>query len=52
MKAKKFDAIEMKRRLQKEAEHKLSKLSEQKQLEFLAKKFGYLRKQKKVVHLA
>jgi hypothetical protein len=47
MKAKKFDAVEMKRRLQKEAEQKMSTLSEEKQLELFAKKFGHLRKPKK-----
>lgn len=52
MKAKKFDAVEMKRRLQKEAEQKLSILSEKEQLELLSKKFRYLRKGKKVVPVA
>ncbi|MEW6408952.1 MAG: hypothetical protein AB1488_02415 [Nitrospirota bacterium] len=52
MKAKKFDAVKMKRRLQKEAEQKLSKLSEREQLELLAKKFGHLRKSKKMAHFA
>lgn len=52
MKTKKFDAVEMKRRLQKEAEQKLSGLSERKQLELLAKKFGHLRKPNKVAHFA
>lgn len=52
MKVKKFDAVEMKRRLQKEAEKKLSALSEKKQLELLAKKFGHLRKPKKVAHIS
>ncbi|MDP3298350.1 MAG: hypothetical protein Q8N09_12325 [Thermodesulfovibrionia bacterium] len=52
MKAKKFDAVEMKRRLQKEAEQKLSTLSEKEQLELLAKKFGHLRKSKKMAHVA
>lgn len=52
MKAKKFDAVEMKRGLQKEAEQRLSTLSEKEQMEFLAKKFGHLRKPKKVVHVA
>lgn len=50
MKVKKFDAVEMKRRLQKEAEQRLTNLSEKEQLEFLAKKFGHLRKPKKVAH--
>lgn len=52
MKAKSFDAVEMKRLLQKEAERKLSELSEKEQLELLAKKFGHLRKPKKVAHVA
>ncbi len=52
MKAKKYDAVEMKRRLQKEAEQKLSALSEKEQLELLAKKFGHLRRSKKIVHVA
>ena len=52
MKAKKFDAVEMKSRLQKEAEQKLSILSEKEQLELLAKKFKHLRKAKKVVRIA
>jgi hypothetical protein len=42
MRAKKFDAVETKRRLQKEAEQKLSTLSEKEQVEFLAKKFWLL----------
>ncbi len=52
VKAKKFDAVEMKRRLQKEAEQKLSSLSEKEQMELLAKKFGHLRKPKKVARIA
>ncbi len=52
MKAKKLDAVEMKRRLQKEAEKKLSTLSEKEQLELLSKKFGHLRKSKKIAHVA
>jgi|GEM_PF-2749766 len=44
MRTKKFDAVEMKRKLQIEAEKKLSPLSEKEQLELLAKKFGHLRK--------
>ena len=52
MKAKRFDAVEMKRKLQKEAEEKLSTLSEKEQLELLSKKFKHLRKVKKVVHVA
>ena len=46
MKDKKFDAVKMKRRLQKEAEQKLFHLSEKEQLELLRKKFGYLMKQR------
>lgn len=44
MKPKSFDAVEMKRLLQEEAEKKLSDLSDEEQLRFLKKKFGYLRK--------
>lgn len=46
MQGKKFDAAEMKRQLQKEAELKLSHLSEKEQLELLHRKFGHLVKQK------
>jgi len=46
MQGKKFDAVEMKRQLQKEAELKLSHLSEKEQLELLHRKFGHLVKQK------
>jgi len=42
MKAKKFDAVEMKRQLQKKAELKLSHLSEEEQLKLLRGKFGHL----------
>ncbi len=52
MKDKKFDAVKMKRELQKEAEDKLSTLSEKKQLELLRKKFEYLTKQKEKAHSA
>lgn len=52
MKDKKFDAVEMKRRLQKKSEEKLSGLSEKEQLELLSKKFGRLRKPKKASHVA
>jgi hypothetical protein len=45
---KKFDAVEMKRHLQKETEKKISKLSEREQLELLKKKFGHLTKKEKV----
>lgn len=51
MKGKKFDAIKMKRELQKEAEQKLSHLSEKEQLELLRKKFGHLMKQKEKAHI-
>jgi hypothetical protein len=47
MGTKKFDAVKTKRRLQKEAEQKLSSLSEKEQLAFLAKKYGHLKKAKK-----
>jgi hypothetical protein len=50
MKGKKFDAVEMKRRLQKEAEQRFSGLSEKEQLKLLQKKFGHLVKEKKKVH--
>jgi len=52
MKDKKFDAVEMKRRLQKEAEQKLSQLSKKEQLELLSKKFGHLKKKQKMAHAA
>jgi len=45
MKTRKFDAVTLKRRLQKQAEQKLSHLSEKAQLELLRKKFGHLMKQ-------
>ena len=51
MKPKRFDAVEMKRQLQKEAEKKLSSLSESEQLEFLQKKFWHLRKKKMKAHV-
>ena len=50
MKNKKFDAVELKRQLQKEAEKKLSRLSEREQFELLNKKFGHLRKPTRRVH--
>ncbi len=50
MKVKKFDAVEMKRRLQKEAEERLSHFSEKEQLNLLRKKFGHLMKRKERVH--
>ena len=46
MKDKKFDCVEMKRRLQKSAEDKLSTLPEKEQLALLHKKFGNLIKSK------
>jgi hypothetical protein len=52
MVAKKFDAVKMKRTLQKEAEKKLTALSEQDQLKLLAAKYGHLRKHKKEAHVA
>lgn len=51
MKSKKLDTVEMKRQLQKEAELKLSSLSEKEQLELLNRKFGHLVKQKARAHL-
>ena len=52
MKDKKFNAVDMKRTLQKEAEQKLSKLSDKEQLDLLSQKFGYLKKLKKVEQTA
>jgi hypothetical protein len=49
MKTKKSDAVEMKRWLQKEAEERLSHLSEKEQLNLLGKKFGHLMKRKERV---
>jgi len=51
MKDKKFDAVKMKRQLQKDAEKRLSKLSEDKQLQLLNKKYGHLLKNKEKVDL-
>lgn len=50
MKAKKINAVEMKRRLQKETEERLSHLSEKEQLSILRKKSGHLMKRKRRVH--
>ncbi len=50
MKAKKFDAVEMKRRLQKKAGKRLSHLSGKEQLNLLRNKFGHLIKRKERVH--
>jgi hypothetical protein len=52
MSLKGFDAVEMKRQLQKEAEKKLSALSKAEQLELLKKKFGHLRKTRMKTHVA
>ena len=52
MKVKRFDAVEMKRKLQKEAEKKISALSENEQLELLNTKFGHLRKAKQKSYAA
>ena len=52
MKGKEFDAVEMKRQLQRKAELKLSPLSEKEQLELLHGKFGHLVKQKAKAHFA
>lgn len=49
MKCKKFDAVEMKRQLQKKAEQKLSRLTEKEQLELLKKRFGHLMRRKEKV---
>lgn len=50
MKDKKFDAVEMKRRLQREAEEKLSGLKKEKQLKLLREKFGHLMKRRAGIH--
>lgn len=42
MKNKKYDAVEMKRALQKSAEQKFAGLTEREQLELLRRKFGHL----------
>lgn len=52
MNTKKFDAVKMKRQLQKEAELKLANLSETEQFELYHKKFGHLIKQKVKIHSA
>jgi hypothetical protein len=52
MKDKTFNAVAMKRRLQKEAEQKLSKLSDKEQIDLLSQKFGHLKKRKKVEQTA
>ena len=50
MKGKKFDAVKMKRQLQRKAEQKLSHLSEKEQLELLHRKFGHLAKPEAETH--
>ena len=52
MKSKKFDAVEIKKHLQKLAEKKLSQLSEKEQLKLLTKKFGHLRKHTKTTRIS
>jgi len=52
MKIKKFDAVKMKRSLQKEAERKLSMLTEKEQLKLLDQKYGHLKKKKNVSRTA
>jgi hypothetical protein len=42
MKNKKYDAVELKRALQKKVEEKFASLSEREQLELLRSKFGHL----------
>ena len=49
---KKVDTVDMKRRLQNEAEQRLSHLSEKEQLKLLHKRFGHLMKRKEKVHIA
>jgi len=50
MKSKKFDAVEMKRRLQQEAEKSLCHLDKKEQLRLLHEKFGHLMKRKTKIH--
>ncbi len=52
MNGKRFDAVAMKRRLQKEAEQILSHLPEKEQLRLLRKKFGHLMKREQKVPFA
>jgi len=52
MKNKQFDSVEMKRRLQKEAEQKLSDMTIQQQLELLSRKFGHLNKKHKMARVS
>ena len=47
MKNKKFDAVEFKHQMQKIAQEKLSKMSEEEQLKFFKKKYGHLMKKGK-----
>jgi hypothetical protein len=47
MKKKTFRAVEFKRRLQKEAERRLARLSEKDQLRLLHEKYGHLTMKKK-----
>ncbi len=42
MKNERIDAVALKRALQKKAEQKLTRLSEQEQLELLRRKYGHL----------
>ncbi|MBI5302479.1 MAG: hypothetical protein HY868_10100 [Chloroflexi bacterium] len=44
MKTENVDAVALKRALQKKAEQKLARLSEQEQLELLRRKYGHLRR--------
>ena len=46
MGSKKFDAVEMKRKLQREAEKKLSNFSDKEQLDLLRRKYSHLIKEK------
>jgi hypothetical protein len=52
MSLKKFDAVAMKRNLQREVEKKISSLSEKEQLQLLKNKFGYLRRKRKTAQVA
>jgi len=47
MQSKKLDAVKLKRQLQRQAENRLTKLSEKEQLKLLQKKSGHLKKQKR-----
>jgi len=52
VKDKRFDAVELKRCLQKDAEKRLVHLSETEQLKLLRDKYGHLMKRKDKLHVA